>query len=77
VADFVYFEHSRHMTEVAELECQDCHGPVETFVHMKRQYGLKMGWCLDCHKEPLPEDDQRRATGQVTRAAIHCSACHR
>jgi hypothetical protein len=77
VADFVYFDHSRHMTEIADLTCQECHGPVETFVHMKRQYGLKMGWCLDCHKEPLAEDDPRRATGQKNRAAIHCSACHR
>jgi hypothetical protein len=28
--DFVYFNHSQHVT-VAGIECQTCHGPVETY----------------------------------------------
>ena len=28
LADFTYFDHSRHV--VADVECQECHGPVET-----------------------------------------------
>lgn len=75
LADFVYFDHSRHLA--AEITCQTCHGPVETMVHMRRQYGLKMSWCLDCHKEELPEGDPAREQGRTIRAPIHCTACHR
>ncbi len=75
LADFVYFDHSRHLA--ADITCQECHGPVETFEHMHRQYGMKMSWCLDCHTEELPEDDPAREQGRTTRAPIHCTACHR
>jgi hypothetical protein len=75
VADFVYFDHSRHVN--SDVTCQECHGPVETFEHMKRQFGLKMSWCLECHKEALPGDDPKRELGRTTKAPIHCSACHR
>ncbi len=75
LADFVYFDHSRHMA--ADLTCQECHGPVETFEHMRREYGMKMSWCLDCHREELSEDDPARQRGLETRGPIHCTACHR
>ena len=74
LADFVYFDHSRHLTEEAGLECQDCHGEVETMDRVERVYSLKMGWCLDCHMEPPPEGAPE---WQTTRAPIHCAACHR
>ncbi len=47
--DFAYYNHSQHVT-VAGLQCQQCHGPVETFDDMKQFSPLTMGWCLDCHK---------------------------
>ena len=75
LADFAYFDHSRHLA--ADITCQECHGPVETYEHMRRQFGMKMSWCLDCHKEPLADDDQLRARGWTTRGPIHCTACHR
>ncbi len=75
LADFVYFDHSRHVS--AGLECQECHGPVEQRDTMRREYGLKMSWCLNCHKQKLPDDDPAVAQGQMTRALIHCSTCHR
>jgi hypothetical protein len=28
--DFVYFNHAQHVT-VGGIECQTCHGPVETY----------------------------------------------
>ncbi len=74
LADFVYFNHSRHMTEQAGLECADCHGPVETMERVRRVHSLKMSWCLDCHKQPAPEGAPAH---QETRAPIHCSTCHR
>ena len=48
--DFVYFNHSQHVS-VAGLECQTCHGPVETFEIMKQHSPLTMGWCINCHRE--------------------------
>jgi mono/diheme cytochrome c family protein len=48
--DFVYFNHSQHVS-VAGIECQKCHGPVETFEVMKQHSPLTMGWCINCHRE--------------------------
>lgn len=48
--DFVYFNHSQHVT-VAGVECQKCHGPVQTFEVMKQFSPLTMGWCVDCHRK--------------------------
>jgi mono/diheme cytochrome c family protein/DNA-directed RNA polymerase subunit RPC12/RpoP len=48
--DFVYFNHSQHVT-VAGVECQKCHGPVETMEVMRQHAPLTMGWCINCHRE--------------------------
>lgn len=48
--DFVYFNHSQHVT-VAGIECQTCHGPVQTFEVMKQFSPLTMGWCVNCHRK--------------------------
>ena len=48
--DFVYFNHSQHVN-VAGLECQTCHGPVQTYEIMKQFAPLTMGWCIDCHRK--------------------------
>ena len=48
--DFVYFNHSQHVT-VAGIECQKCHGPVETYEIQKQFAPLTMGWCIDCHRK--------------------------
>ena len=48
--DFAYFNHSQHVT-VAGIECQKCHGPVETY-EIQRQFApLTMEWCINCHRE--------------------------
>ena len=47
--DFVYFNHSQHVT-VAGIECQKCHGPVQTFEIQKQFAPLTMGWCIECHR---------------------------
>ena len=75
LADFAYFDHSRHVT--AGLKCQECHGPVETMEHMRREYGLKMSWCLDCHKQEPQAGDPALERGDSMRAPINCTACHR
>ncbi|MFE3846441.1 c-type cytochrome [Flavobacterium sp. LB3P45] len=48
--DFVYFNHSQHVT-VAGIECQTCHGPVQTYEVMKQFSPLTMGWCINCHRK--------------------------
>lgn len=48
VPDFVHFTHKRHIQ--AGLQCQDCHGPVETMDRVERVNDPKMKWCVDCHK---------------------------
>jgi len=47
--DFAYFNHSQHVT-VAGVECQTCHGPVETMEELYQFSPLTMGWCIDCHR---------------------------
>jgi hypothetical protein len=75
LADFVYFDHSRHVA--ADVECQECHGPVETMERVRREFGQKMSWCLDCHNQAPPEDPPLYAQHWTTRAPIHCTTCHR
>jgi mono/diheme cytochrome c family protein len=48
--DFVYFNHAQHV-KVAGIECQTCHGPVQTYEIMKQYSKLTMGWCINCHRE--------------------------
>jgi mono/diheme cytochrome c family protein len=48
--DFVYFNHSQHVT-VAGVECQTCHGPVQEMEVMYQFAPLTMGWCINCHRE--------------------------
>ena len=48
--DFVYFNHSQHVN-VAGIECQTCHGPVEEMEIMYQSSPLTMGWCINCHRE--------------------------
>ena len=48
--DFVYFNHSQHVN-VAGIECQTCHGPVEEMEIAYQHSSLTMGWCINCHRE--------------------------
>ncbi|MBJ7882198.1 c-type cytochrome [Gelidibacter salicanalis] len=48
--DFAYFNHSQHVT-VGGIECQTCHGPVETMEVVSQEAPLTMGWCINCHRE--------------------------
>lgn len=49
LADFAYYNHAQHVT-IAGVQCQTCHGPVETMHDMKQFSPLTMGWCIDCHR---------------------------
>lgn len=49
--DHVYFSHAQHVA-VGKLECQKCHGPIDTEMTVAEQWApLTMGWCIQCHGE--------------------------
>jgi len=48
--DFVYFNHSIHVTK--GMACETCHGRVDQMPLMRQQSSLQMEWCLDCHRNP-------------------------
>ncbi len=75
VADFVYFNHSRHIA--AGLDCTECHGDVGTMDRVERVHSLKMAWCLDCHMQEPTETTTEQYKELELRGPIHCSACHR
>jgi len=50
LADFVYYNHSQHVN-VAGLDCQTCHGPVEEMHRVEQFSPLTMDWCISCHKD--------------------------
>ncbi len=58
--DFVHFNHKRHVR--AGVECQTCHGPVETMEQVSRVSSLEMGWCLQCHRQ--------------RNVSVDCATCH-
>lgn len=47
--DLAYFNHSQHVA-VGKVECQTCHGPIETMAVVQQYSTLQMGWCIDCHR---------------------------
>jgi hypothetical protein len=88
LADFVYFDHSRHLASDlgpptqnpalgTPIPCADCHGAIENMTRVRRVNSLKMAWCLDCHRKAPTVNtiDPYREAGQ--RGPTHCSACHR
>jgi len=74
LADFVYFRHDRHVR--TGVQCQECHGTVEAMERVGRQYGMKMSWCLDCHRQAPPAGSHAAELRWATRAPIECSTCH-
>ena len=53
--EFVQFNHQAHLRN--EIECQECHGPVEEMDRIYQATQMTMGWCLECHRgEPQPTD---------------------
>lgn len=59
--DYVKFNHKRHIK--AGTACQDCHGQIPEMEVVERVSSMKMGWCVECHRE--------------RGASIDCYSCHR
>ncbi|TDS15794.1 cytochrome c3 family protein [Sphingobacterium paludis] len=88
--DFAYFNHSQHVV-VAGVECQTCHGPVETMEEVYQYSPLTMKWCIDCHRttevntdnayyDQLIEAHEKLKKGEKMTAAmiggLECGKCH-
>jgi Cytochrome c7 and related cytochrome c len=50
--DFVYFNHAIHVNK--GIGCADCHGRVDQMASIEQAQPLSMGWCLACHRDPVP-----------------------
>jgi len=68
--DFVYFDHRAH-TRVG-LQCQHCHGQVESMERVRQVEPFTMGWCVNCHRQATEEG----INGRPVRASTDCVTCH-
>lgn len=88
--DLAYFNHSQH-TQVAGVECQTCHGPIQEMEVVYQYSPLTMGWCIDCHRETplntegnayydnlvkLHEASTKSAFTVSSNGGNECSKCH-
>ena len=60
--DHVKFNHAAHLDR--GVNCQTCHGPIETMKEVYQYSDLSMGWCVNCHRK------------EENSAPINCSTCH-
>ncbi len=70
VPSFVYFNHSAHVN--AGVECQTCHGAVETMERVRQVSDLSMGWCVNCHRDASTNG----INGMKVYASTDCVVCH-
>lgn len=88
--DLAYFNHAQHVS-VGKVECQTCHGPIETMEKVSQHASLQMGWCVNCHRESevdvanndyyeqLHADLEKRGKRTITVAhngGLDCGKCH-
>lgn len=90
--DYVYFNHSAHVTR--GVGCESCHGRIDRMVRVWQAKPLTMKWCLDCHRNPEPnlrdpskvtQMGYKPAAGEGKRVKdslkinppTDCSTCHR
>ena len=67
---FTHFDHRAHVG--AGVECQRCHGPVETMERVRQVEDLSMGWCVQCHRD----SNRDGIAGKPVRASTDCASCH-
>lgn len=69
--DFVHFSHRAHVAD--NLQCQECHGPVQTMERMRQASSLSMGWCVSCHRT---EGGKAPTHWKRAGGPLDCAACH-
>lgn len=89
--DLAYFNHSQHVS-VAGIECQNCHGPIQTMEEVYQYSPLTMKWCINCHRQTevnhkdnpyydklIAAHDKLKKGEKVTAAVLgglECAKCH-
>jgi hypothetical protein len=68
---YARFDHSAHVT--AGVGCVSCHGRIDKMDVVKLESPLSMGWCLDCHRHPLPH---LRPQSEITNMIYDPSVAH-
>lgn len=68
--DFVYFDHRAHIS--VSLDCQTCHGEVQTMERVRQVSDLTMGWCVNCHRN----SNAQGVKGKPVKASTDCVTCH-
>ena len=77
----VFFPHRTHVV-VAKVQCQTCHGPMETLDRPPARplRTLTMNQCIACHEERQRRVEKVAEGGTVRAAQLRstdCSTCHR
>ncbi len=67
---FVSFNHSAHVR--SGVQCQTCHGAVETMERVRQVSDLSMGWCVNCHRDA----NRNGINGTPRNASTNCIVCH-
>jgi cytochrome c2 len=69
--DYVHFSHKNHVRN--NIQCQECHGPVQEMKRVRQAANLSMGWCVDCHRQGPGKAPThwKRSSGP-----LDCAACH-
>ena len=89
--DHAFFSHAQHVS-AGQVQCQTCHGPVETMDLIKQVSDLSMGWCVNCHRQTEIKattnkyyesfkaiQDDAKAGKKITAerlGGIDCAKCH-
>lgn len=68
--DFAYFDHRAHVA--VDIDCQTCHGQVQTMERVRQVSDLTMGWCVNCHRS----SNEQGVKGRPVKASTDCSTCH-
>jgi hypothetical protein len=67
---FTFFDHRSHVA--AGVDCQHCHGKVESMDRVRQVEDLSMGWCVKCHRDT----GETGVAGKKVQPSTDCSVCH-
>ena len=70
--DHVFFDHRAHVR--SDVQCETCHGDVKSMDVLTRVMDLRMGACLECHRDPAP---YLPPSSPIKKGPTDCTACHR
>jgi RNA polymerase-binding protein DksA len=57
VPAYAYFDHSAHIN--VGIGCATCHGRVDRMEVVMKTESMSMGWCIDCHNDPGPNNSEQ------------------